>query len=191
MLSRFVGRVWIYSEHPESSGDTQTPEAQPIPTDLPGSIYRSAAGNSPPARPARHRSPEARSWHGQSQVRSAVFHATSHPRCVQIGERSTTSPSSLRICRNPRPVSVENLSLAALYRAQCLSLRACKAVANQVVGIVLVLSDVIPRAAQDPPAAQVRTGPPTDSVAPRWHPQRSSRPACRTSCRCPQSRSPY
>jgi hypothetical protein len=35
-------------------------------------------------------------WHGQSHVRSAVFHATSQPRCVHVAERTIAAPASSR-----------------------------------------------------------------------------------------------
>jgi hypothetical protein len=35
-------------------------------------------------------------WHGQSQLRSAAFHATWQPRCVQRAETACSSPSSSR-----------------------------------------------------------------------------------------------
>ena len=35
-------------------------------------------------------------WHGQSQVRSAGFHPTTQPMCVQIAERSVSEPSRSR-----------------------------------------------------------------------------------------------
>src|SRR4029453_14061610 len=42
-------------------------------------------------------------WHGQSHVRSAVFHPTMHPMCVHVAERRVTDPAGSRYAATFEP----------------------------------------------------------------------------------------
>ena len=62
-------------------------------------------------------------WHGQSQVRSASFHATRQPICVQVAEHTVSVPFELD-CPTARPVLVDDFAFSPSNRAQRLMLGA-------------------------------------------------------------------
>ena len=50
-------------------------------------------------------------WHGQSHVRSASFHPTMHPMCVQIAERNDQRAVRTTVGGDLRAVLVDDLPL--------------------------------------------------------------------------------
>ena len=56
-------------------------------------------------------------WHGQSQVRSASFQATTHPMWVQIADRRTVAPLSSRYAATLAPSRSITLPFATLQCA--------------------------------------------------------------------------
>ena len=58
--------------------------------------------------------------------------------------RARGDPSGGAVCRHPLAIEIEDPALAPLQYAQRLPFRTGKPVANQVVGIILVLGEVVP-----------------------------------------------
>ena len=103
-----------------------------------------SAGPASTAPSASNREP----WHGHSQVSSTAFHRTSHPMWVQVADRRTIDPSRRRWAATRVP-SRSRILPSPLHRSRGPSLGTSEPIANEVVGVVLVLDEVVPRRAQN------------------------------------------